>query len=184
MINKIDKNRIKELREQNYTLQEIANKFDVTRQRISQIFKDYLSLKPKMRQDILDFWQNKCGDCGSKMNLEVHHINGDRRDNRMGNVIALCKNCHLEIERRLFRNGLKIRDYRRKRIYKIPLVSSDCYRKFTFYPKTCKNCNKSFICHHHPRIKIKEWSETPIPENRKFCSQKCHFKFLKKLSTI
>ncbi|MFA6082586.1 MAG: HNH endonuclease signature motif containing protein [Patescibacteria group bacterium] len=43
----------------------------------------------------------KCEECGwSKITpsghlpLEIHHINGDRSDNRINNLVILCPNCH------------------------------------------------------------------------------------------
>ena len=42
----------------------------------------------------------KCESCGltewmgKPINLEVHHINGNRSDNRLENLLLLCPNCH------------------------------------------------------------------------------------------
>lgn len=44
--------------------------------------------------------KKKCEVCGLKkwlnkpIPLEVHHINGDRTDNRLGNLQIICRNCH------------------------------------------------------------------------------------------
>lgn len=42
----------------------------------------------------------KCECCqntewlGQPINLEIHHLNGDRKDNRLENLHLLCPNCH------------------------------------------------------------------------------------------
>jgi 5-methylcytosine-specific restriction endonuclease McrA len=42
----------------------------------------------------------KCENCGitewlgQPINLEIHHINGDRSDNSLNNLMILCPNCH------------------------------------------------------------------------------------------
>lgn len=38
-----------------------------------------------------------CSLCGSENRIEVHHINGDRTNNRIENLIPVCSNCHILI---------------------------------------------------------------------------------------
>jgi 5-methylcytosine-specific restriction endonuclease McrA len=40
---------------------------------------------------------NVCNACGSDGELHVHHINGDRSDNRLSNLIPLCTDCHQDL---------------------------------------------------------------------------------------
>jgi hypothetical protein len=55
-------------------------------------------LKLKLVEDGLKEW--RCESCqgtewlGKPMPLELHHINGDRFDNRFENLQLLCSNCH------------------------------------------------------------------------------------------
>lgn len=48
---------------------------------------------------------NKCVLCGNK-NIIVHHINEDKNDNRMENLVVLCRKCHPKIH--YSKNRLKI----------------------------------------------------------------------------
>ncbi|MGM9530406.1 HNH endonuclease [Intestinibacter sp.] len=44
--------------------------------------------------------ENKCEECGitewrgKPITIQLHHINGDRSDNRVENLRMLCPNCH------------------------------------------------------------------------------------------
>lgn len=54
----------------------------------------------------------QCDDCGiikwnnKTLELDVHHINGDRTDNRLDNLIFLCPNCHRQTENWGNRKGI------------------------------------------------------------------------------
>ena len=53
---------------------------------------------------------NKCEECGLEewmgqpINLEIHHINGDRSDNSLENLKLLCPNCHSYTETFCYKN--------------------------------------------------------------------------------
>jgi hypothetical protein len=41
----------------------------------------------------------KCEICKSEKNLHIHHINKNHKDNRIENLIVVCKNCHWKIHK-------------------------------------------------------------------------------------
>lgn len=48
--------------------------------------------------------QNRCEECGltewlgRPLSMALHHVNGDGRDNRIGNLQLLCPNCHSQTD--------------------------------------------------------------------------------------
>lgn len=46
----------------------------------------------------LDEWR------GSPLSLALHHVNGDRHDNRLANLQLLCPNCHSQTDNFAGRN--------------------------------------------------------------------------------
>lgn len=41
--------------------------------------------------------EQSCVHCGERDNLVVHHVNGDRSDSSIENLIVLCRGCHQAI---------------------------------------------------------------------------------------
>jgi 5-methylcytosine-specific restriction endonuclease McrA len=52
----------------------------------------------------LGLLENRCSRCGltdwlgAPLGLELHHINGDGKDNRLENLTILCPNCHAQTD--------------------------------------------------------------------------------------
>ena len=44
----------------------------------------------------------KCGNCDSRMNLGIHHINLDHYDNSPKNLQVLCVSCHMSLHKKLY----------------------------------------------------------------------------------
>ena len=57
---------------------------------------------------------NRCEHCGISqwrgevLALALHHINGDRLDNRLENLELLCPNCHSQTDTFSGRNGHRV----------------------------------------------------------------------------
>jgi transposase-like protein len=61
---------------------------------------------------------NRCERCGltewdgRPLNMQLHHVNGDGKDNRLENILFLCPNCHAQTENWGGRNGHRRRGAR------------------------------------------------------------------------
>ena len=57
------------------------------------------------RKKALKTYEHKCAICGYKEDtriLEVHHIDEDRENNKLSNLIILCPNCHKKLTLHLY----------------------------------------------------------------------------------
>lgn len=75
----------------------------------------YLSKKyfGGMREKVLDKYEHKCAMCGNNLKLVVHHIdgkngkNGGLSNNKLNNLIVLCRNCHPKVHNRHWLKEIK-----------------------------------------------------------------------------
>jgi hypothetical protein len=49
------------------------------------------------RRRCLDAKSERCSECGSTSNIVVHHVDGDRSNNDLANLIPLCRSCHSKV---------------------------------------------------------------------------------------
>lgn len=50
----------------------------------------------KIKRELYEKANNRCEECDSKINLQIHHIKAKQKgmDNSLKNLKLLCKNCH------------------------------------------------------------------------------------------
>lgn len=121
--------------------------------------KDFPYNTQKLKNRLIEsgIKEKKCECCkntewnGKEIPLELHHINGDRNDNRIENLMILCPNCHAQTEK--YRGKNKI-------VYLKKEVKSDVDLKEEYdnkkEKKYCKHCGKE----------LTKWQ-------KKYCCQKC-----------
>jgi len=105
---KITKAKVNKLRKSKKTYQEIADVFGVSTQRVNQICHDYISTSEAVREKVKKRDGYKCVTCGSTEQLEIHHKNRIKSDNRLRNLVTLCRECHGKLSRGIKKDVLHI----------------------------------------------------------------------------
>lgn len=65
-----------------------------------------------------------CGKClkNESQNPPTHHINEDKNDNRLVNLVLLCKSCHMKIHMSGKLKKFSVKKYKIKEYKKIPVI--------------------------------------------------------------
>lgn len=71
---------------------------------------NYINGITTYRERKLEISENKCEDCGLEdiRVLEVHHLDKNRKNNKMENLVILCANCHKIRHSPILGVGLKV----------------------------------------------------------------------------
>jgi hypothetical protein len=97
-----EKKEMKDLIIAGWSYGEVARKFKISRQRVHQLTNNTKASNP-LRKEVIERDNYRCQMCGKPYNVtkpqdnQVHHINGISGDNRMENMILLCRECHMII---------------------------------------------------------------------------------------
>lgn len=51
----------------------------------------------RYRKKCLNKKGEQCTECGSEEEIEVHHIDGNRWNDGIDNLVPLCRECHLKV---------------------------------------------------------------------------------------
>ena len=79
----------------------------------------------RIRRQVLDKAGWRCNRCGNGPPLEVHHRDGDRRNNAPANLEPLCRDCHIR-----HHDPLKDRPHRARLARQNPRTGPPDYRAF------------------------------------------------------
>lgn len=66
----------------------------------------------KYRNVCYDYWPRCCAVCGGEVRVEVHHIDGDRLNYSLDNLVPLCKTHHSLIHRKPHKAAWSAEEYR------------------------------------------------------------------------
>jgi len=126
----------------------IGKIFHISRQRVHQIYSGYNTVDQKISKALKE---DKCEVCFSKGNLDLHHIDGNPKNNDKTNLLTACKKCHAKLDE-ISREARGV-----KRIFFTEKVVE-------VITKVCRRCGKEFT---DKEYKIR---------NRIHCSNKCRKK--------
>lgn len=122
--------------------QEHRNKFMRSEIPLEQILvenSNYSSNELKKRLLKNNLLQNICSNCklqdtwaGKPITLQLDHVNGNSKDNRLHNLRLLCPNCHSQTP-----------TFAGKRHKKLFFCKS-CNNEYAGYGKVCKNCYNNY----------------------------------------
>ena len=148
--------------------------------------KDFPYNTPKLKQRLIEegIKEYKCECCGNTewngqpIALELHHINGDRNDNRLENLQLLCPNCHAqtdhyrgrnqtryEKEKKEFKSDVELKELAEKEREKRKIEKENRTKEVKIKikkskpkePRYCKVCGKELTSY----------------KQTKYCSQEC-----------
>lgn len=97
-------------------------------------------VKKELKDILIEETNNKCMICGydgyfekrkSKTILEIHHIDGDPKNNEMTNVQLLCLNCHAKTDSYRRNTGNKMCTKNKERNIKFIADVKECYNNST-----------------------------------------------------
>ena len=89
---------IKQLKDENWSIQDIADKFGLTVARIKQILCGRKQIYFSERIKILNKVNYKCESCKG-FAKSIHHIDINPANNKLSNLMVLCSKCHKVIHR-------------------------------------------------------------------------------------
>ena len=100
-----DVEKIKHLRQSGMSCASIASVFSLSKQYVNILCTDYQGLSDKIRLRILMRDKFICQKCNiyRKKNLDIHHIDGNSKNNIDTNLISLCRQCHAGVHSKIIK---------------------------------------------------------------------------------
>ena len=70
-----------------------------------------------------------CELCGSEINLDIHHIDGNWQNNNLDNLMCLCRSCHTKYERNKDKTELRIRKLTPREVWRLMGFDDEDFEK-------------------------------------------------------